>query len=449
MIEPEFNDIVDSKLSPSLCLIIPIKHRLHPTYRIYVKDLRACGVRFKQVRTNLDEDTPRLQGTALGDLITRRIDPKKPKNGLDSLLGSNRMRNETGGMRKYRNKKYFKRAIKPASASSSLRGVLQVNIRFPVVKSLRTDEDTYATLICELDDWVNNPPAYTDDGDSLSRRYSVLDIEDGDENEEDEDWDTSDKGYTIRVKPPDGFFNPSTDSPATTTVSSLETPAKTNLTTQDNNMTVIQETSDLSDVEPAVEESRRRSTFSNHRLKVEQNSTEANQMIKATIDDTVAETTSISPDPVSSGRILSISPFARGSKSDPLRIHTRLDSISQGTGMDYESLRNLQIKAQSEPSHAPVKIRVRPVADRPPMSPSNDSDVELGNRSHHLLRETTTVTMTTQQPAVFNSLKSAETHYLANFIISSITSLLILTFMFALLVMDTCVDVRHSDSNDI
>lgn len=442
VIDPEFNDIADPEATPSRCLIIPIKHRLHPTYRIQVKDFRSCGVRSTQVREDLGEDTTDDQSAPIGKPLSKLQDSNKQKTSIESLLGLTRRHNATSGLRKYRNKKYLKRAIKSPSSSSSLRRILQVNIRFPVVRSLRTDEDTYATLICELDESGSYPQADADDRNSLSRRYSAIDLEDDNENE-DEDWDTSDKGYTVRVKPPDDFFRGSTSTIISLTTSTTTKPAN------GNNGTVTIEMIDSSDLDPFVEESRRQSSLSKPRFNGEQHPTEANQVVKATIDDSVAETTSISPDPLSSNVILSISPFARGNLSDPLKILTRLDSIPQGKGMDYEDVKNMQIKALSGSADERMRIRARPVPVKPLVSPSNDSDVELGTRSHHLSKGTNTVTLTTQQPLAFNSLKSAQTHYLANFIISSIASLLILTFMFALLVMDTCVDVRHPSSSDI
>lgn len=442
VIEPEFNDIVDPKAPPSLCLITPIKHRLHPTYKIEVRDFKTCGVRSAQVRASLDEDSSDHPGAPIETLLNRLHDKKKHSNGTESLLGSRKIR---AGLRKYRNKKHLKRAItSPNKSSASLVRVLQVNIRFPVVKSLRTDEDTYATLICELDD------ADDDDdrggGNSLSRRYSALSI--GETNDDDEDWDTSDKGYTIRVKPPDDFFK-STVSPVTNATGSSQTPTTTELASNQTaavKASVVIEPISPVDAEPAVEESKQRSIFSKHRPGGDQTSTEASQAVKATIDDTVAETTSIKPYSTSLERVISIGPFARGNQSDPLRILTRLEPNSQGKGMDYEQVRETQINAQSGPIDNVVKVNAGPMADQ---RPSNASAVGLGNGSHNVSKETNVVSVTTGQPPAFNSLKSAETHYLANFIISSISSLLILTFMFALLVMDTCVDVRHPSGSDI
>lgn len=111
MIEPEFNDALNNGSSSKLCTIIPVKYRLYPTYRIFASSYQACGISSSFEEEEWTDENDDLDRSKLG----RKGTDFDPKVGRKSPL-------------------------------------FLLNIRFPVIRSLRTHDDTYATLVCSPDD---------------------------------------------------------------------------------------------------------------------------------------------------------------------------------------------------------------------------------------------------------------------------------------------------------
>lgn len=130
VIEPEFNDLPSDTSDDgpnegaiaSACTIKQVSYRLYPTYRISVRDNNLCGV------------TSSSSSIAVNDNVVRS------NLVLPSSRGEHAMRiqrSELDELDKLDDTIYASKA-----------SLLVVHIRFPVVKSLRTKEDSYASLVC-------------------------------------------------------------------------------------------------------------------------------------------------------------------------------------------------------------------------------------------------------------------------------------------------------------
>lgn len=119
VIKPEFNDLFgDKEKANEVCTIKQIKYRLYPTYQITVQDNRICGVSSSSWLAN-------------GSSLIRVSSYAHPSSLID---GSIQAHNDT--------------ILKQGSNLEPRTKSLFLHIRFPVIESIRTNEDTYATLIC-------------------------------------------------------------------------------------------------------------------------------------------------------------------------------------------------------------------------------------------------------------------------------------------------------------
>lgn len=351
--------------------------------------------------------------------VIKSKDSGQSKSMIDSIFES--LRSSNNGSRKYRNKKHLKREIEPQKT----RRLLNVNIRFPVVKFLRTDEDTYATLICELED--TRPDSINSNSVAQGHYVSSERSDDGDDNgdddDDDEDWDTSDKRYTIRVRPPPDFLSRMTTplTPSTTT---------TTTTTMATTTTMHELASNSTGADQVIEDSVGISSFSRRRLadvdaKEAANSTEDYQNVRTSVDDSIiAETTTIaSIYQTNSSQKFTFGPFLGGN------------------GSDLVVMKKPEVTDLQEAASSPVEIKSSYLSRK-----SSTGNIERSsNRSQNPVELEATDTL-----ARMNSLERTGTNYLTNFIVSTISSLLILTLMFAILVIDTCADVRiHPSGDDI
>lgn len=128
VIEPEFNDLPsgldDNSSVRGACSVKQVNHRLYPTYRISVKDNSLCGVSpSSSSSTSLNDNAARNNHVHLQGLSGEQTDGPQ-HSGLDEL-------------------DKLDDTIYASKAS-----LLVLHIRFPVVKSLRTDEDIYVSLVC-------------------------------------------------------------------------------------------------------------------------------------------------------------------------------------------------------------------------------------------------------------------------------------------------------------
>lgn len=329
-------------------------------------------------------------------------DAKQSKSKIDALFES--LKSNSHSSRRYRNGKHVKRSIE----SAPLRRILGVNIRFPVVKFLRTDEDTYATLICEMP--VPNL-SNIDIDNSLVHKHS--DSAEESDSVEDEDWDNSDKRYTIRVKPPPEFLsrlsNP-TGSPYTTTTTAA----------------AVDELSDNSTSVEQVEDANERiASFSKRRLDYAESTMDPEEFqgVRTSLNDSISvETTTAT--------------------------HTERKNSSQVYNLRSSAEGNLTSLAATRSAKLGEYLQV--LASSPTEARSNLMNESSSTSTHEPPQRSQTPTSI----KAINSLarerpsKRAETNYLNNFIVSTVSSLLILTFVFAVLVMDTCAD-EHTFPTDI
>lgn len=108
--------------SHRLCTIKQVNTRLYPTYSLLARDHRLCGI---------TTWTPNENGSS----FKPHLEQSKPKLTRDSSAVYNGI--EANSEENIR----LKAKINPHS-------VYLLHVRFPVIKLLRTNEDTYATLIC-------------------------------------------------------------------------------------------------------------------------------------------------------------------------------------------------------------------------------------------------------------------------------------------------------------
>jgi len=124
VIEPEFNDLParvngDKRRVAEQCRLTAVKSRLYPTFELLATNFGLCGVTSK--------------------LVDQREGPSE--SSQEFLENSHR-----GGKSLDYDLDYETEA--EAREEGGRRLVHLLNIRFPVVKWLRTNEDTYATLVC-------------------------------------------------------------------------------------------------------------------------------------------------------------------------------------------------------------------------------------------------------------------------------------------------------------
>ena len=196
VIEPEFNDLAKAKQVHELCKLIPIPSRLYPTFRLTVLDFQACGVtrgrrqasgaaasRSRVANSNNDnreeeegeggdgdddEKEEREGGYELGrhrhDEHDAAVGLGHQQFGAQSERAAGRGRRKTTAAKRQR-RSHLLDALAGADRwnddefgtnSPELMSepdgdeYLLLNIRFPVIKALRTNEDTYATLVCAV-----------------------------------------------------------------------------------------------------------------------------------------------------------------------------------------------------------------------------------------------------------------------------------------------------------
>lgn len=137
VIDPEFNDLSNENgKARAYCTITQVKYRLYPTYRLLAQDHRLCGVTLAQrvtpkSLTGVDDDMSENDDNSDDETVNNSgTHWSLPPTGL---VAKSLAKQFNGGQR------YL-----PENS------VLILNIRFPVIKSLRTNEDTYATLVCSL-----------------------------------------------------------------------------------------------------------------------------------------------------------------------------------------------------------------------------------------------------------------------------------------------------------
>lgn len=153
MIEPEFNDLSTSGLTTGSCIIKQVKYRLYPTFRIQANNYKLCGVSLVwSDESSAAAATPATTSKAGFELKGHRQRHNYVQN--NELLQSELVDGT----------KYERQGQRMANR------LLLLNIRFPVVKSLRTNEDTYATLICPPE--IKHEEYQSNDDESSSGLYS-------------------------------------------------------------------------------------------------------------------------------------------------------------------------------------------------------------------------------------------------------------------------------------
>lgn len=177
VIQPEFNDLTHDDsldLIKSHCTINQIKYRLYPTYKILARDYRLCGITSSTVRDHKQQQQQRRRRRRR--LASHHL--KLESNGHDvddndyasppsspSSSNNNSFLIERRGRQ---NMSHADRHVQSDSQSGSDLGrqIFMLNIRFPVIKSLRTEEDTYATLICSPEQQSRSKHVKTSNGHS-------------------------------------------------------------------------------------------------------------------------------------------------------------------------------------------------------------------------------------------------------------------------------------------
>lgn len=129
MIEPEFNDLSTSGLARGFCTIKQVNYRLYPTYRIQANNYKFCGV-----TSWFDESSSSL--SAKGAISQAGFEHKRRRHRRN-YAQNNELQSEVVDVTKYEKQEQL-----------TDNKLFLLHIRFPVIKSLRTNEDTYATLIC-------------------------------------------------------------------------------------------------------------------------------------------------------------------------------------------------------------------------------------------------------------------------------------------------------------
>ena len=179
VIEPEFNDLMERPLvaqessgSQGACSVKQVKYRLYPTYKVEALDYRLCGVtqrvrKLKQVpeldrgiQINTDDDDDDDDDDEHGEIADENSESKRGRTLMRAAS--------------WRHKSHYR--ANQTAARLIDETVFVLNIRFPIIKSLRTDEDTYATLICspkaadlELDSG-SGAPGGQKEGEAQNRR---------------------------------------------------------------------------------------------------------------------------------------------------------------------------------------------------------------------------------------------------------------------------------------
>lgn len=129
VVAPEFNDLSTSRLARGFCTIKQVNYRLFPTYRIQANNYELCGV------TSWFGESSSLSPLTTG--TSQAGFGLKGRRHRHNYMQNNELQSEVADATRYE---------RPRQSTNN--ALFMLLLRFPVIKSLRTNEDTYATLIC-------------------------------------------------------------------------------------------------------------------------------------------------------------------------------------------------------------------------------------------------------------------------------------------------------------
>lgn len=184
VVPPEFNDLAEDErpeLVGSRCTISQVKYRLYPTYRLLVRDYRLCGVTSNHGGGGDDDGQSNDHRRRALKLESKH---ESYSSSFDRANGGE-IREHARDENIWPPKTVNGRHVSSTNEEKTARveRVFMLNIRFPVIKSLRTEEDTYATLICSPEQQAQQ----TSPGRVTLRLAGSENDDDKDENDDDDD----------------------------------------------------------------------------------------------------------------------------------------------------------------------------------------------------------------------------------------------------------------------